>query len=113
VGLTVATPLVKRAFRKHNTALEIAGSELQPQFTPVHKPVYHKDFRSPKTTAAELLTGGNRGNSQRSQSSLKCVFCGQGHWSDECPKYTTQRVRMNRLKGSCFRCLQRGHVGKE
>jgi len=42
---------------KHLTALEMAGSELQPQFTSVHKPSYHKDFCNPKITAAELLNG--------------------------------------------------------
>ena len=98
---------------KHITALEIAGSESQPQFISVHKTSYHKEFRNPKTTAAELLNGCNRGSSQKFQRSLKCVFCGQGHWSDECPKYATQRARMDKLKGCCFRCLKRGHVGKE
>ena len=98
---------------KHITALEIADSESQPQFTSVHKTSYHKEFRNPKTTAAKLLNGDNRGSSQKSQRSLKCEFCGQGHWSDECPKYATQRARMDKLQRCGFRCPQRGHVGKE
>jgi len=56
---------------KHITALEMAGSELQPQFTSVHKPSYQNEFHNHKTTAAELLNGGN---SQKSQSGLKCVW---------------------------------------
>jgi len=95
------------------TALEIGDSESQPQFTSVHKTSYHKEFRNPKTTAAKLLNGDNRGSSQKSQRSLKCEFCGQGHWSDECLKYATQRARMDKLQRCGFRCPQRGHVGKE
>jgi len=73
-----------------------------------HKPSYHKEFRNPSSWTVEWVIEITLKN----LSGLKCVFCGQGHWSDECPKYT-QRARMDRLKGSCFRCLQRGHVGKE
>lgn len=105
---------------KHITAMELAGGESHPisAHFPVNKPVYKptyqsRDSRNPRTVA-ELLTGGNsnQGNGRKPQN-VKCVFCGQDHWSDECPKYTTQRARMEKLKGSCFRCLQKGHLAKD
>lgn len=67
-----------------------------------------------KPTAGELLVGGssNPGSSRRTQNNLKCVFCSCNHWSDECSGYTTQHARMEKLRGSCFNCLQRGHVAK-
>jgi len=44
---------------------------------------------------------------------MRCIFCNQNHWSDECSKYTTQNARKEKLKGSCFKCLQKGHTAKD
>ena len=46
-------------------------------------------------------------------NNLKCVFCSRSHWSDECSEYTTQHARMEKPRGSCFKCLQKGHVAKD
>ena len=43
---------------------------------------------------------------------IKCVYCGQPHWSDECSKFSTLQARRERLKGCCFICLRKGHVSK-
>ena len=65
-------------------------------------------------TAGELLAGsGSSGPTTRQRNAMKCIFCAQSHWSDECPKYTTLRSRMEKLKGTSFKCLQRGHTMKE
>ena len=42
----------------------------------------------------------------------KCHFCGQAHWSDECPSYTTVEARKDKVKGVCFVCLKLGHMMK-
>ena len=103
---------------KHISAMEMAGGESQPPpLKTTHKPTnWDREFRNPhrvpRPTAGELLVGGSS-NSGNSRPNLKCVYCGQNHWSDECTKYTSQRARMEKLKGSCFRCLQRGHMAKD
>ena len=103
---------------KHISAMEMAGGEFQPPPLKItHKPTnWDREFRNPhqvpRPTAVELLVGGSS-NSGNSKPNLKCVYCGQNHWSDECTKYTSQRARMEKLKGSCFRCLQRGHMAKD
>ena len=105
---------------KHIGAMEMAGGELQPPPTrPTHKATQDREFRNshqgPRSTTGELLAGGsnNSGNDRRPQITARCVFCSQNHWSDECTKYITQRARMEKLRGLCFKCLQRGHVAKD
>ena len=103
---------------KHISAMEMAGGEFQPPpLKTTHKPTnWDREFRNPhrvpRPTAGEMLVGGSS-NSGNSKPNLKCVYCGQNYWSDECTKYTSQRARMEKLKGSCFRCLQRGHMAKD
>lgn len=109
---------------KHITAMEMAGGELHPPPQPpptksTHRPTQqYREFRNPqqptRATAGELLAGSisNSGGNRKPQSSFKCIFCSQNHWSDECPKYTTQHARMEKLKALCFKCLQKGHVAK-
>ena len=41
------------------------------------------------------------------------MYCSQPHWSDECSKYSTLQARREKLKGSCFICLRKGHLLKE
>ena len=45
-------------------------------------------------------------------ANIKCVFCGQGHWSDKCSLITDPKARKNflREKGFCFLCLKSSHV---
>ena len=41
-------------------------------------------------------------------ANIKCVFCGQGHWSDKCSLITDPKARKKNLreKGFCFSCLK-------
>ncbi|KAH7724126.1 Pao retrotransposon peptidase family protein-like protein [Aphelenchoides avenae] len=40
-----------------------------------------------------------------------CAFCGKGHWTSRCTKYTTRAMRLNRMRtlNLCFICLDRSH----
>jgi len=102
---------------KHISAMEMAGGEIHPPQASLMKSnlkLPYREYHNSKVTAGELLAGDVRNQSKsRKESGLKCVFCNQGHWSDECPKFTTQQARMERLKGCCFKCLQRGHMAKD
>ena len=40
---------------------------------------------------------------------IKCIFCGKGHWADECQIYKTSTERKSRIRGRCFVCLGKGH----
>ena len=62
-----------------------------------------------KSTAGGLLAGNQKPDSLKP----KCIYCSQGHWSDECTKFATLQARKEKLKNSCFKCLQRGHVLKD
>ena len=95
---------LRELLEKHITALEMAGGELHPPPQPpparsVHRPTQqYREFRNPlqvtRATAGELvLLAGGSSNSERNrtpQSSFRCIYCSQNHWSNEYPKYTTQ-----------------------
>ena len=44
---------------------------------------------------------------------VKCIYCKEQHWRDECNKYNTAEERRRHLKGSCFKYLKEGHMSKE
>ena len=94
--------------------MEMAGGEFHPP-PPQLLPIRSAYKPGSKPTAGELLVGGssNSNSSTKPQYGLKCIFCGQNHWSDECPKYTTQQARKEKLRGSCFKCLQKGRAAKD
>ncbi|MCG8044652.1 MAG: DUF1759 domain-containing protein [Candidatus Thiodiazotropha endolucinida] len=68
------------------------------------------------SSAQALVTTSSKPNSNegKSKSSMnKCRYCQENHWSDECKKYATINERKDRIKGSCFKCLNGGHSFKE
>ena len=69
----------------------------------------------PKQTAGGLLVGNGRSTVTKQHHPLqtKCVYCGQPHWSDECNMFTTLQARREKLKGSCYKCLQKEHMLKD
>ena len=42
-----------------------------------------------------------------------CAYCSDEHWSDECQLYPDVESRKKRLRGSCFKCLRRGHSWRD
>ena len=105
---------------KHITALEMAGGEsriAQAQVRPISRYPLREGGHSyyPRPTAGGLLAGNTRNLSGSKQHPvlMKYIYCGQTHWSDECSKFTTLQARKDKLKGSCYKCLQRGHLLKD
>ena len=110
---------LRQLLGKHITALEIADREsypTTPQFVTSNKSV-HRDGRGNSThhkpTAGGLLAGHGKANTNSNpQTEMKCFYCDQAHWSDECSTLKTLEARKEKLKGYCFKCLQRGHISK-
>ena len=107
--------MLRQLLEKHITALERAGGEFRPAPIPM-KPItkytqggVSGQSLSLKSTAGGLLAGNQKPDSLKP----KCIYCSQGHWSDECTKFATLQARKEKLKNSCFKCLQRGHVLKD
>lgn len=65
-----------------------------------------------KSTAGSRLAGSH--NPPQKQDSLKpkCIYCSQGQWSDECTKFATVQAHKEKVRNSCFKCLQKEHVLK-
>lgn len=42
-----------------------------------------------------------------------CIFCGNGHFNDECRVVRTVQERKNKLGGRCYNCLAKGHQTKD
>ena len=107
---------------KHITAMEMVGADLHhchklPSAKIFSKPGHlseesHRPPLMSKHTAGELLVGSSSkvGASTRT---VKCVFCSGTHWSDECTEHTSLQARMEKLRGFCFKCLQKGHMAKD
>lgn len=114
-------PKLRQLLGKHITALEMAGGECYLPQPPIRlsngKHFQPEGGRPPnlRPTAGGLLAGNSRHQvSKRYQpSQIKCVYCGQSHWSDECKKFATLQARKEKLRGSCYKCLQRGHLLKD
>uniref|UniRef100_A0A914IGD7 Integrase catalytic domain-containing protein n=1 Tax=Globodera rostochiensis TaxID=31243 RepID=A0A914IGD7_GLORO len=51
------------------------------------------------------------GGFKRSEPPSPCIFCGSGHWNEECRKFSTlqQRTAVIREKRLCFKCLKSTH----
>ena len=109
---------LRQLLEKHITALEMAGGDPRPNQSLVkpHNKYPPRDgswqLFNPKSTAGGLLAGGNK-SFVLSKQNPKCIYCGQSHWSDECTKFATLQSRKEKLKNSCFKCLQRGHTQKD
>ena len=73
---------------------------------------WHKRPQPVRPTASGLLSGQNKGAGAQKPRQIKCVYCCQPHWSDECTKFSTLRARREKLKGCCFVCLRKGYVSR-
>lgn len=63
---------------------------------------YHS---TPKATTEALLTRNINKHPQKS-----CYYCAsKQHYSDECIEFSTIEQRKEKIKGSCFICLKKGH----
>lgn len=60
----------------------------------------------PQPSASTLLTSG---------SSIKCVYCGECHYSASCAKFKTSQERKGILlrSGRCFNCLKTNHKSRD
>ena len=111
-------PKLRQLLEKHITALEMAGGEPRPTVRPNAKYPQREgsgQFYYSKSTAGALLASNARSTtvSRTIPVQIKSFYCGQSHWSDECTKVTTLQARKEKLKNSCFKCLQRGHMSKD
>lgn len=43
------------------------------------------------------------------QRTPRCIFCEEGHWSDECTKHTTLEERRRKVADRCQKCLRYAH----
>ena len=108
-------PKLRQLVGKHITALEMPGGECHLPPSPIrprHSQVEGVRHPYPKSTASGLLAGNSK-NQVPKRRRIKCVYCGQPHWSDECDKFTTLQSRKEKLRGSCYKCLQKGHMLKD
>ena len=58
---------------------------------------------SAEALVASVQATGNR--KERMRTHPKCRYCSENHWSDECEKYSTIEERKQKIKGSCYICL--------
>ena len=56
--------------------------------------------------------GGVPNNVYLDKFKQNIYFCSQSHWSDECSSCKTLQERREKLKGSCYACLKKGHMSK-
>ncbi|KAI5719978.1 hypothetical protein M8J77_000061 [Diaphorina citri] len=43
----------------------------------------------------------------------QCIYCNEGHFADQCPKYKTVEERREQLGTRCYICLLPGHSAKQ
>ena len=104
---------------KHISAMEMAGAEFSQMFTQPgnnsrstqNEHTRRKGYLNTRPSASELLAGNGKASVPR-QVKIKCIFCDQSHWSDECPNCSTLQERREKLKGFCYVCLKKGHMSK-
>ena len=103
---------------KHISAMEMAGAEFSQMFTQpgntsrsTQNEHTRKGYLNTRPSASELLAGNGKASVPR-QVKIKCIFCDQSHWSDECPNCSTLQERREKLKGFCYVCLKKGHMSK-
>ena len=60
----------------------------------------------PRISTSDCLLSTNR--------EIRCSFCHKSHSSSKCNNVTNAQARSNILKreGSCFLCLQSGHINR-
>ena len=62
---------------------------------------------SAEALVAGVQATGNR--KERRRTHPKCRYCCENHWSDKCEKYATIEERKQKIKGSCYICLNPTH----
>ncbi|XP_052764085.1 uncharacterized protein LOC128206006 [Mya arenaria] len=83
----------------------------RPQYSTYQSHRSERPFHKPLTSAETLyanVKGKSAGNFQ-----IKCRYCNDRHWSDECLRYKGIEDRKKKLHGSCFKCLKEGHTARE
>ena len=108
-------PKLRQLLGKHISALEMAAGTESAHMEGSRQMGYSEGHKRPqpvRPTASGLLSGQNKGAGAQKPRQIKCVYCGQPHWSDECIKFSTLQVRREKLKGCCFVCLKKGHVSR-
>ena len=114
--LTVTT--LCQLLGKYSLAMEMASIEFWDVSTPALNPnPSHTNQRNRpphfRSTTGGLVAGNNsRGSTPPRQFQVKCVHCNQSHWSVQCPTYSTLQESKEKLKGSCYNCIQRGTPSK-
>ena len=71
----------------------------------LHKPRIH-------VSSAEALVAGVQvtdNKRERKKFHPRCRYCEETHWSDECTTYRTVEARKQKIKGSCYLCLNQSH----
>ena len=96
---------LRKLLGKHIEALEMAGGEPRSTQNPVKFPgkISQREGTGHsylKSTAGGLLAGSGRSVTATRQHSIpmKCIYCSENHWSDECFKFTTLQARRDKLK---------------
>ena len=72
-----------------------------------------ENHESPLMSSAEALVAGVQATvdrKERMRTHPKCRYCSENHWSDECEKYATIEGRKQKIKGSCYICLNPTHL---
>ena len=89
--------LVKREVEARETSELVKSTSLKP---PTRSPTF------PQPSASALLTKG---------FSIKCVYCGESHYSASCSRFKTPQERKDMLlrAGRCFNCLKTNHKSRE
>ena len=71
-----------------------------------------ENHERPLMSSAEALVAGVQATDNRKErmrTHLKCRYCSENHWSDECEKYSAIEERKQKIKGSCYICLNPTH----
>ena len=71
-----------------------------------------ENHERPLMSSAEALVAGVQatGNrKERMRTHPKCRYCSENHWSDESEKFATIEERKQKIKGSCYICLNPTH----
>ena len=86
-------PKLCQLLGKHISALEMAAGTEFPQTSThsdhnmqVGQSESHKRTQQVRPTASGLLTDQNKGIATQRPIQVKCVYCSQLHWSDQCSK---------------------------
>lgn len=86
-------------------------TENSPKKTDSYKNKYAENtsHKSANVSSAEVLVKMN-GQNQWVHTFNKCLYCRNGHWSDEHPTFRTIEERKKKLKGSRFKCFEICHT---